>query len=109
MYRFLISPQPLPGRTKGELLRFQPRSVNPGGRVVNYAAFSVTPVGVNGDVPRSFLCGYDTIQLDAALRRGFGISESLKLQFRAEAFNVLNHPQFAAFDPNVTDGPGVFR
>jgi hypothetical protein len=21
---------------------------------------------------------------------------------------VLNHAQFAAFDPNVTDGPGVF-
>ncbi len=80
----------------------------PGGRIVNYNAFSVTPVGVNGDLPRNFVRGYDAIQLDMALRRDFSISERLKLQFRAEAFNVLNHPQFAAFDPNVTDGPGVF-
>jgi len=80
----------------------------PGGRIVNYNAFSVTPVGVNGDVPRNFVRGYDAIQLDMGIRRDFSITERLKLQFRAEAFNVLNHPQFAAFDPTVTDGPGVF-
>ncbi len=80
----------------------------PGGRIVNYNAFSLTPVGVQGDVPRNFLRGYDAIQLDLAVRRDFSISEKLKLQFRAEAFNLFNHPQFAAFDPNVTDGPGVF-
>jgi hypothetical protein len=63
---------------------------------------------VQGDVPRNYLRGYDAIQLDLAVRRDFSISERLKLQFRAEAFNLFNHPQFAAFDPNVTDGPGVF-
>ena len=80
----------------------------PGGHVVNYNAFSLTPLGVNGDVARNAIRGYDAVQLDLALRRDFGITEKLKLQFRAEAFNLLNHPQFAAFDPNVTDGPGVF-
>jgi hypothetical protein len=105
--------------TTQALLNFEPNVVPgqpiylygsgyPGGRIVNYNAFSLTPVGVNGDVPRNFLRGYDAIQLDTALRRDFPITERLNLQFRAEAFNVFNHPQFAAFDPNVTDGPGVF-
>jgi hypothetical protein len=80
----------------------------PGGRIVNYNAFSVTPVGVNGDLPRNSIRGYDAVQLDLALRRDFDITERMKLQLRAEAFNLLNHAQFAAFDPNVTDGPGVF-
>jgi len=33
-------------------------------------------------------------QWDFAIHREFVIHESLKLQFRAELFNVLNHPNF---------------
>ena len=32
--------------------------------------------------------------MDLAVRREFPIYENLKLQFRAEAFNVFNHPNF---------------
>ncbi|HMC61599.1 MAG TPA: hypothetical protein VKJ01_20575, partial [Candidatus Solibacter sp.] len=34
------------------------------------------------------------------------IREGSKLEFRAEAFNALNHPQFAG--PNVTVGSSAF-
>ena len=34
-------------------------------------------------------------QLDFALRRQFNLGERLKLQFRTEFFNLLNHPNFA--------------
>jgi hypothetical protein len=36
--------------------------------------------------------------MDAAARRDFPIGERLKLQFRAEAFNVFNHPNFGTIE-----------
>ncbi len=47
-----------------------------------------------GNVPRNSLRGFGAFQWDLALHRLFTIRESLKLQFRAEVFNVLNHPNF---------------
>jgi hypothetical protein len=38
--------------------------------------------------------------MDFAIRREFPIYERLKLQFRAEAFNVFNHPNFGFIDPD---------
>lgn len=35
------------------------------------------------------------MQWDFAIHREFAIRDPLKLQFRAEMFNVLNHPNFA--------------
>jgi hypothetical protein len=45
--------------------------------------------------------------MDLAVRREFTIHEALKLQFRAEAFNVFNHPNFGYIDANYCSaGPG---
>jgi hypothetical protein len=44
-------------------------------------------------------------QIDFALHREFPLSERVSLQFRAEVFNVLNHPNFA--NPNSGDDPNV--
>ena len=49
-----------------------------------------------GDLPRNRLRGFGVAQWDFAVHREFGIHEGLKLQFRAEMFNVLNHPNFGA-------------
>jgi len=35
-------------------------------------------------------------QVDLAARRTFPIVKGLNLQFRAEAFNILNHPNFGS-------------
>lgn len=48
-----------------------------------------------GDLGRNHLRGFGCTQWDFAVHRDFPLHESLALQFRAEMFNVLNHPNFA--------------
>jgi len=67
----------------------------PGGRILNDAAFKPDPGG-QGNLPRNFARDFGWWQADLALRRDFPINERLRVQFRAEAFNVLNHPNFTA-------------
>ncbi|MGC1781785.1 MAG: TonB-dependent receptor [Acidobacteriaceae bacterium] len=73
----------------------------PGGRALNPAAFTYPPAfpapGYLGDVPRNYFRGFNLSQLDIALHRQFPIRGSLNLQFRAEAFNALNEPNFSGF------------
>jgi hypothetical protein len=47
-----------------------------------------------GNLGRNALRGFGAAQWDFAVHRDFPVRESLKLQFRAEMFNVLNHPNF---------------
>lgn len=65
----------------------------PGGRAINPQAFANVSSGV-GNAPRNFARGFGAWQMDLAVRRDFPIYEQLKLQFRAEAFNIFNHPNF---------------
>src|SRR5579864_471638 len=77
-------------------------SVCPGGKALNPAAFLSPPSDPNsgfplrqGNLARNALRGFGAIQWDLAVHREFPISEVSKLQFRAEMFNVINHPNFA--------------
>jgi hypothetical protein len=79
------------------------RSTYPGGRSLNPLAFSL-PTGTNsGEAPRNFVRGFGATQINIAARREFPLWDRLHLQFRAEAFNVLNHPNFGFVDPTLTD------
>jgi hypothetical protein len=66
------------------------------------AAFARIPAGTNqfGNAGRNILRtrGFETF--DLSLLKNFDLTESLKLQFRAESFNLLNHPNFG---PPVSD------
>jgi len=53
-----------------------------------------------GNLARNALRGFGATQWDFAVHRDFPIRESLRLQFRAEMFNVLNHPNFG---PPIAD------
>jgi len=85
----------------------------PGGRAINPCAFvnvgstPQVPCPTNGTVgglvPRNFARGFGAWQMDVAVRRDFPIHERLKLQFRAEAFNVFNHPNFGRIDGGFGD------
>jgi hypothetical protein len=58
-----------------------------------------------GNLPRNALRAFGAVQWDFALHREFRLRESMALQFRAEMFNVLNHPNFAAPYPLLTFSP----
>jgi len=78
----------------------------PGGRAINPNAFAPPASGL-GNAPRNFVRGFGAWQMDLALRRDFPIHEGLKLQFRAEAFNIFNHPNFGTISAFCGGTPGV--
>lgn len=75
----------------------------PGGRSVNPAAFSIPSSPDPGDAPRNFVRGFGASQMNLAARRDFKLYESVHLQFRSEAFNLFNHPNFGYVDNSLTD------
>ena len=60
---------------------------------MNPAAFTAS-TSCCGNAPRNSVRGFGAWQIDLAVRREFPIYEKLKLQLRAEAFNIFNHPNF---------------
>jgi hypothetical protein len=72
----------------------------PGGRRYNRAAF-VPRTDTHGSLARNTLRGFPFSQLDLSARRRFNISRT-RLEVRVEAFNVLNHPNFANPVSNLT-------
>jgi hypothetical protein len=75
----------------------------PGGRAINPAAFAYPTGTEQGDAPRNFVRGFGTDQVNLAVRRDFPVYDRLTLDFRAEAFNVLNHPNFGYVDSFLGD------
>jgi Carboxypeptidase regulatory-like domain/TonB dependent receptor/TonB-dependent Receptor Plug Domain len=72
-----------------------PDPTQPNGKALNPAAFTPPPLGQEGDFPRNSLRSpYSISQTDLALRRQFSLTERVKLDLRAEYFNVFNHPMF---------------
>lgn len=68
---------------------------SPGGRRLNANAFVVPPVGVQGNSGRNAYRSYNARQVDLAVRKTFEVlGDRLRLQFRAEAFNIFNIPNF---------------
>jgi len=68
----------------------------PGGKIFNRAAFAPAPTGQQGNFGRNVLRGFGAWQADVGLQRQFRVSEKIGLRFRAEFFNVLNHPNFGS-------------
>ncbi len=73
---------------------------------INPACFSTPGAGTFGNLGRNVLIGPGMVNLDFALDRNFTITEQVRLQFRAEAFNIFNHPNFNL--PNTSYGTPSF-
>jgi hypothetical protein len=69
----------------------------------NPSAFVVPPRGQFGTAGRNSLRGPGFGQFDLALRKAFHLARETQIVFGAEAFNLLNHPNFGV--PTNTQSP----
>ena len=74
---------------------------------INPLAFTVPADSVVGNAPRNFVTGFGAVQTDVALRRSFREFWRLNGQFRIEAFNLMNHPNFGIIGSTCAYTPGA--
>jgi hypothetical protein len=78
---------------------FNPESFGP---LLGNPNMFVAPRGLTfGDAGRNFLNNPHRTNFDLTLLKRFKAGESRLFEFRAEAFNVLNHTQFRVYNPDL--------
>lgn len=60
----------------------------------NTAAFSLPAAFTFGNDPRNSVLGPGFVNLDMSLQKLWQLRESMGLQFRVDAYNMVNHPNF---------------
>jgi hypothetical protein len=71
----------------------------------NAAAFSTPAPNTFGNAGRDILPGPGNAVVDVALHRRFAVMEHKTIEFRAETFNLLNHPNIGIPGPYPDFGP----
>jgi len=67
----------------------------------NTAAFAVPAANAYGDARRNSIEGPGTLVFDMAITKVIPMRENRMLEFRMQASNVLNHPQYTTIDTTV--------
>jgi len=70
----------------------------------NPDAFVLPAPGTYGNLGRGTITGPGLTEIDISLMKNTRLSERCNLQFRAEFFNLLNHPNFGTPNPIVFSG-----
>lgn len=86
-----------------------PHTVSQWFNTSNNPAFRAATAGTFGDEGRNTIIGPGYTDLDLALERSFTLPRATQLLFRAEGFNLANHPNFNNPNPSTdTYGSGSF-
>jgi outer membrane receptor protein involved in Fe transport len=67
----------------------------------NTAAFTVPPQGQFGDAGRNTIPGPHTVNFNMAMTKNIAFGDTKALEFRLQASNIFNTPQFTAIDTTV--------
>jgi Carboxypeptidase regulatory-like domain len=89
----------------GHLATWDPRKH--GGLAFDPSQFTndTVALGTIGNAPRSICCQPGIANWDTGFFKGFQLKERLRMEFRAELYNIWNHAQFYSVDGNISDGP----
>ena len=82
------------GITAGQKLRTPELYYDP-------CAFSIPPPGTLGNLGRNTVIAPSVFNADVSLQKDFSLDARRRLQFRAEFFNLLNHPNFGKNQGNT--------
>jgi Carboxypeptidase regulatory-like domain/TonB dependent receptor len=75
---------------------------------INPLAFQTAVAGTYGNSGRNVVTAAGVTSVDLSAFKDFAIRERAKLQFRAEAFNLPNHPNFRSDSLNASWGSSSF-
>lgn len=81
-----------------------PRDQQDPQRFFNTAAFTFNLPGTHGNVGRNTLTGPGIFNWDFSALKNFNFTEARYLQFRFEAFNFTNHPNWGNPNTNINAG-----
>jgi hypothetical protein len=90
-------PDLAPGRSNNPVLGGPDQYFDP-------TAFVPQPLGTFGNLARNTVTAPGLANLDLAVNKNFPIREELAIQFRAEFFNITNHPNFFLPDVQIFSG-----
>ena len=89
-----------PDLVPGQSIYGTPKTIN---NWFNINAFAVPAVGTWGSLGRNAGRGPGYYEIDTALEKSTGLTERLKLKFRAEAFNLFNHAIYGDPSSDISD------
>jgi hypothetical protein len=69
---------------------------------INPAAFAVPASGTFGNAPRNVGRGPGAWQIDFGVGKHIPVTELFGVEFRAEFFNIFNHPQYGLPQADIT-------
>jgi hypothetical protein len=87
----------------------RPSGVDPVQQWFNPAAFTTAAIGTYGTAARNSLRGPGAATIDMALFKNFPITKNHRIQFRLEAFNVLNRVNYNNPNATITAGANFGR
>jgi hypothetical protein len=93
-------PNLVPGRKFSEIVTGNPN------RWYDTSAFTLQPAGFYGNLGRNVLTGPGLFTFDLGIAKNTNLTEEVRLQFRAEAFNLFNRANFALPDNLVVFAQG---
>ncbi len=74
-----------------------------GGRRFNRAAFRIPTQARQGSLGRNVMRGFPLFQTDIGIGRSFPIKENFGIEFKADVFNIFNHPNFGNPDGDLSN------
>jgi hypothetical protein len=110
----VFATSPVPGTTvRPDLVPGQPlwiaNAAAGGGRSLNAKAFAIPTTARQGTEARNGIVGFGLTQIDSSIERNFRLAGRTGIKFRADAFNLLNHPNFTNPQGVLASGPSFLQ